>query len=1114
MKSKFNEIIEQLRNEASQFNANDVLVNLDKGTVYQFDSQAPSGIVISLSSCKPIIFQAEKVRKEQGLFPLCITEGIIRWEYKKKIIQSPVFIYPCQIKIDKIRNEIQINYFLEEGFVNPFLKNWIKSEFDLELENELNDFEAWKEFLVEKEFGELHTSIYHLGNFHHHRFEILKETEDLLSKEPSETLKQICGDNYVDRSVFSFDSANLYPADNDQLEVFFSLEQTNTVVQGPPGTGKSQVLTNIIGKILQEGLSAVVVSEKRSALDVIQKKLTQSGLGQFTYLSTSETISRDFLKDLKESWLQMESFKPIKSANLGLSKQYRDQLQFLLDKLNQDELIGGLSFYEFEKLLIEVGESDLPFNSDLPDLKEWVKIRKDVSELFELNIEKVLSKVSLTSIRHEGFKQIDLKVRVWKEKLNNLQGFFPLITWNDFYSLLKSSALCQQFETDLFKKHLLILKKDSKEQKKFLSLRKKFIQIETLLVPLEYEKEHWKRLPSLLECEDLLETLNGKGFGSKWRFKNQWQKYSELSPNKAEKALIKWKQVLHLQESLTELRVEFQKIGVDSVAHEMEIIYQQIGHFKDEDYSVWLTIDSKLRKEIGSQSASINQLYSDLKMHFRFDSDSIISEILDQFQNKFEVLLANQERIQGLSESVLRNLPLYRNFKELDAAVLKSNYFKFVSLYPQFAKFKTSDLLSLSETIILEEEKESEIFSKELKNRQYYIFSQYNELLQVPASKLNDAQRDFKLRLKRGKALLVKEFKKSRNLPSIRELFASDARLWISVLKPVWMCNPVQIASTFPLEKELFDVAIFDEASQIPLRNAVGTIYRSKRVLVAGDHQQMGPSDYFKAQSTDVVDLLHQASFYFTPVMLKHHYRSQHPELIRFSNKHFYKDELLAYPTFDQVEKPIEFHYCKTGIYEERINKNEARMVASYLIKQLNSKDHLGIVAFSEVQLDEIYKCLDTKSKSILDERIENDTAFFKALENVQGDECDNLIISFGFAKNEEGEFHMRFGPVNNQNGHKRLNVLFTRARKKIDFFTSVGSEDFKISSNEGVNLLRQYFAQAVSNVEGYEFPLKLKPEIKKNQLNIPFIYNSIQDANELVTFIRVLESRGWKLKF
>ena len=134
----------------------------------------------------------------------------------------------------------------------------------------------------------------------------------------------------------------------------------------------------------------------------------------------------------------------------------------------------------------------------------------------------------------------------------------------------------------------------------------------------------------------------------------------------------------------------------------------------------------------------------------------------------------------------------------------------------------------------------------------------------------------------------------------------------------------------------------------------------------------------------------------------------------------------------------------------------------------------------------------------------------------MQGDECDSLIIGFGYAPNENGDFHLRFGPMNTENGRKRLNVLLTRARESIDFFCSVRSSDFKLSDNESINLLRQWIAFSERNESNNEvvFPYDLEPKIEGRTLVFNRIQNTLPTAREIVTLQSVLESRGWNVQF
>lgn len=364
---------------------------------------------------------------------------------------------------------------------------------------------------------------------------------------------------------------------------------------------------------------------------------------------------------------------------------------------------------------------------------------------------------------------------------------------------------------------------------------------------------------------------------------------------------------------------------------------------------------------------------------------------------------------------------------------------------------------------------------------------------------------------------MVKEFAKSRNNITIRNLIASDAKEWVQLLIPVWLATPNQVADHFPLEMELFDLVLFDEASQLPLPNALGSLFRSKRALVAGDEQQMAPSNYF-GKNFGFHDLLHQASYYFERVPLHHHYRSEHLELIGFSNKHFYKDELIVYPSPDHKEV-LFHHYVEKGVFDERRNQLEAKSLADFLESFRNwDQQTVGIVAFSEEQLKAIWKECSPRVQNLITLKQDENTLFFKALENVQGDEADVLIISLGYARNPEGSFQMRFGPLNQSNGHKRLNVLLTRAKKEMHFYTSVKASDFELSDNESVNLLRRFLqeletVQTASNE--FLFPYGLEIEsIENNRVRFKNSYAQIPNGQDLVTFHRVMKQRGWQLNY
>lgn len=1116
MTQNSNERIHQLLADSSQFNASDLLVNLERGVALELEEAALTQDFPFIGTIKSLVQQATKIQREQGIFPLSIGQGHISWKVNDAYVNSPLWIVPVDVAINKVNETVQLRFDSENGFVNPFVKIRLKNVFQLDADV-CSSLESLVELLRTAGFDEVRETPLFLGNFHHHRFEIIRELEELVSLPLNDALTHLLGDSAQDElTPFELNKALLFPADPDQLKVLKAIETNHVVVQGPPGTGKSQVLSNLVAKLLLDRFSVLVVSEKRVALEVIQRKLNAFGLGHLCFISTSETISKEVLADLKSAWLRLESFTPNTENPLFLSEQYLHQLQMQLDLLNSETLVGGVNYATFNAIAKKYDFEHLPYVSDLPTMDEWIEHKGTIENLYHHKITNAVSLLQRFVLNGDALHSFDQQIEKWSKELTRLNNLFTIVTWKELHSAMKKAALCQQFEGESFRKYASILSAGSKEQKRFLTLRKNFLQLKIAHASMAGEKVNWTIIPTLSETERLTELAKGSSFFARNRFRSQWKKIATIPVDGAVEALNKWRQYLHHEASIAQIKIEFCEIGVFDVEHELEVIHLQIQQFTEESLSEWMKIPAAERQVFAQENAALHALLSDLRAHMRWTDDAQIALVLSQISGQLSEILAHQNDLKNVSDALLRNLKNYPIFIDYEASICKSNYTRLTTQFPQFVNFSPERIIEKCASVMTEQDLEAVQFAQMIERKQYGVFMHYQRILQTASTKLTPEDKSLKVQLKKGKAILVKEFGKSRNYPSLRELFASEARIWIQLLKPLWLSNPAQVAKCFPLQQGIFDVAIFDEASQIPLQNAVGTIQRSGRILVAGDDQQMGPSTYFKAQSEDTIDLLHQASFHWKNVLLRHHYRSEHPELIRFSNRNFYKNELIAFPSANATEAPIHWHYSSKGVFDERQNRVEAQNVAKLLEVAVFEEDHLGVVAFSETQLSALFSALTPQCAVELERRIMEGTAFFKALENVQGEECDRLIISLGYGRNLEGEFHMRFGPLNTKNGAKRLNVLLTRAKRSIDFFSSVRASDFKISDNEAVDLLRRFLAHIELEFlpdTSLEFPLNLSPKVKGNTLTFRQIYQKISDANELVTLIRVLENRGWKVQ-
>ena len=336
--------------------------------------------------------------------------------------------------------------------------------------------------------------------------------------------------------------------------------------------------------------------------------------------------------------------------------------------------------------------------------------------------------------------------------------------------------------------------------------------------------------------------------------------------------------------------------------------------------------------------------------------------------------------------------------------------------------------------------------------------------------------------------ILLKEAAKKRQLMPIRTLFQKIPHLLVK-LKPCLLMSPISVSQFLPPENNKFDLVLFDEASQIVPEDAIGSIYRGKTLVVAGDNKQLPPTSFFQKNLIDDVDwdelreedvevfdsILDECLGIGLPVKtLKWHYRSRHEDLIAFSNHRFYDDTLITFPSAKAQTDSlgVKLVYVPNGIYDrggKRNNLNEAEKVADLVFGHFRNypKKTLGVVTFSIAQMEAVEEAIDRRLKEQPDfeqffkeDRLEG--FFVKNLENVQGDERDVIFFSVGYGYDLQKQMTLNFGPLNKPGGERRLNVAVTRAREKVILITSIKASDIDAETKAiGVQTLRAYLDYA-----------------------------------------------------
>ena len=332
--------------------------------------------------------------------------------------------------------------------------------------------------------------------------------------------------------------------------------------------------------------------------------------------------------------------------------------------------------------------------------------------------------------------------------------------------------------------------------------------------------------------------------------------------------------------------------------------------------------------------------------------------------------------------------------------------------------------------------------------------------------------------------------KKTRHKP-VRQLLAEIPSL-APQLKPCFLMSPLSVAQYLSPDTPPFDLVVFDEASQIPVWDAIGVIARGRQLVCVGDPKQMPPTNFFqKGEDEDapeedetvedlesILDECLAAGVHSS--YLNWHYRSRHESLIAFSNRHYYDSRLYTFPSAATTPRlGVRFEFVPDGVYDRkatRTNAKEAERLVDYVFSRISEPGYrrrsVGVVTFSQAQKDLI--------EDLVEQRRERDPShedffsdeteepfFVKNLENVQGDERDVILFSIGYAPDAEGRFAMNFGPLNRAGGERRLNVAVTRAKEQVVVFSSIhGSQiDLERTSAVGAAHLQAFLDAAEKGV-------------------------------------------------
>lgn len=597
--------------------------------------------------------------------------------------------------------------------------------------------------------------------------------------------------------------------------------------------------------------------------------------------------------------------------------------------------------------------------------------------------------------------------------------------------------------------------------------------------------------------------------------------YSSILKNlKQEYDLIK-----NLVDTKEKLQQEYRLDNIETTSLAIDVLRNKKGD-KEIDYLLAHPEANSIVNRLHKLNNSLHQLELQLQQCLCEHDGQALATIEDDLENiamnaeSLQDLLPALRQYAALPAKVklfMRRLPLTPVQAEASMAHTTLQQF-----YQQHKSFAGTDVTAIEQAV----ENVQRLYRQLLKLNADMIrasirqrFLHHVELSNTALGQLNAEQKIFKKNYNEGRRILENEFGKSMRYKSIRELSAKESGMVLKDLKPVWLMSPLSVSDSLPLDTSFFDVVIFDEASQITLEEGIPALYRSAQTIIVGDEKQMPPTNFFTARAEDPDDLetvdaedeellsadadslLVQGTRKLSGTMLSWHYRSRYETLISYSNHAFYDAGLLTIPdkTIHHREKvhinagspedaikfadflydrSISFHFQSNGVYEKRGNRQEAEYIAQLVrvLLKRKVKESIGIVAFSQEQQHVIEDALTTLAdtdrdfEQLLEEaynRTEDDQfvgLIIKNLENIQGDERDIIIMSVCYGYDPRKKMLMNFGPINKKGGEKRLNVIFSRAKKHMAVISSIHHADITNEYNEGANYFRR-FLQYAENV-------------------------------------------------
>ncbi|WP_407865923.1 DUF3320 domain-containing protein [Phyllobacterium phragmitis] len=933
----------------------------------------------------------------------------------------------------------------------------------------------------------------------------------------------------LDRVYAPADIICLLPSDSSQTAASLAAaEGRDFVIIGPPGTGKSQTIANMIANCLAVGKTVLFVAEKTAALDVVYRRLREHGLGNHCIeLHSNKADRRHFLGQLKAAW--EHGGRTDASEWIAINERLRarrDELNAYVEALHEC-YPNGWTPYLTLGVALKALEAPAPIFS-WPD--------RDVHDAQMLrDLEELAAQIGLVFASVERQPALDL-VDVgewsssWQDNLlqaaQSLQNAIDILIGSveGFLASLGLKPQPRLSQTEL--EALATLAKALQKSQGWditIAYDRDLARCPEALESLRHSIKAYREAEQGLAASydvSTIRDLDTEVMDHQWREANAsfWpnsmlgrrkvqrllQSYVGQGTAEPEQDLPLLRRMKECLSAIDHNLLAGKQLPLDGLTTDLEVVADTLelarelrgslripGREPEELRSVVHSVapclrgttESEMVRKAGNRLLAAIQGWEDARRHFTAlsareirlgpegDDPKILSEKLGALANVRHLLRDWTAWCRVKKHAMKSNLSSL--VEQIEGGTIRPDEAR-TAFRLGYARWWLPKVLDADPVLRNFRRFQHENAVEEFREIDDLVRSHATQrVISAIAHGLPPVQsvpRNSEL------GLLRHQMDLQRPSQSIRDMIGKMPESF-SRLAPCMLMSPLSIAQYLPPNQALFDVVIFDEASQITTWDAVGAIARARQTIIVGDPKQLPPTNFFgrNEEEEEVADhekdlesILDEAKAAGIPVRdLKWHYRSRSESLIAFSNHHYYQNRLVTFPSPAVEDRAVHLRKIPTGVYDRgksRTNRIEAEAVASEAVSRMKAwlklpeknRPTLGVITFNAQQQSLIQDLLDAARRNdpevewfFAEERVE--PTIVKNLENVQGDERDVILFSITFWKDAAGKLAMDFGALNRDGGERRLNVAVTRARQELIVFSGFTADQIDPSRTKAV---------------------------------------------------------------